>query len=303
MTSACGLDIGSNTFSFVELRQGSSGPEVAEDASFAVRLSEGLTRGSPLKASAVARGLITIEELKQRFDLGEKPLRAVGTAVLRMAKNPEVFTQPARDILGVDIELISGEEEALLMGRGARLGLDEGGQWIAVDVGGQSTELCWRDDCGVWQPLSLPIGVVGLASSFLESDPPHPTEIEALRREVGSVISSVIGQDLQGQIAAVAGTATTLGVIDLELGKWQREKVHGLEMGRNRLQFWLGRMLAVSSKERTVKYGIRPRRADVFPAGLCVLDELLEHLGRDAFTISANGLRVGVALELMEGKR
>ncbi len=299
----CGLDIGSNTFSLVEVRQGSFGPEVVEDISLAVRLSEGLTQGGSLKPSAVVRGLMALEELVQKFDLLGKPLRAVGTAALRMAENPEVFVEPAREILGVDIDLISGEEEALLVGRGAIFGLDVDAPFVTVDIGGQSTETCRQEEKGFWQPRSLPIGVIGLTSSFLSSDPPHKDEIDALRSEVRSVISTGIRRDYKGRIIAVAGTATTLGVIDLELGKWQREKIHGFEMSRTRLGFWLDQMLGVSTLERTEKYNIRPGRSDVFPAGLCILDELLEYLGCDTFTISANGLRVGVALLLMETKR
>ncbi|MCP4196366.1 MAG: exopolyphosphatase, partial [Proteobacteria bacterium] len=99
---ACGLDIGSNTFSFTELRRGDQGPEIVHDLSVPVRLSEGLTDGGELKPAAVMRGLAMLEELGKRFDLRHKPLKVVGTAVLRMAANPEIFTRPAKDILGVE---------------------------------------------------------------------------------------------------------------------------------------------------------------------------------------------------------
>ncbi len=299
-TVARGLDIGSNTFSYTEIKQGSFGIEVIADTSVPVRLSEGLSDGGLLNPIAVARGLQALENLVRQFKLGDKVLRAVGTAVLRMASNPEVFTGPATEILGVEIEILSGEEEALLMGKGAVLGLTGDGPWITIDVGGQSTEVCAFGSDKRRHPLSLPMGVVGLTAAFLTEDPPGPIEMESLRGEIRRVMSEAIPKDLEGTIVGVAGTATTLGVIDLKIDGWRREKVHGLEMRREVLQSWLDRMLAVPAKQRTEKYGVRPGRADVFPSGLCILDELLGHLGSDSFIISANGLRVGAALELME---
>ncbi len=243
---------------------------------------------------------MALEALVRQFKLGDKVFRAVGTAVLRMASNPEVFAGPAAEILGVEIETLSGEEEALLMGRGAVLGLTGDGPWITVDVGGQSTEVYAFGGNTRLQPLSLPMGVVGLTAAFFTEDPPGPAEVEALRGEIRHVLSEAIPTDLEGEIVGVAGTATTLGRIDLKLDNWRREKVHGRKMRREVLNDWLGRMLAVPAGQRTKQYGVRPGRADVFPSGLCILDELLGHLSRDSFIVSANGLRVGVALELME---
>ncbi len=276
---------------------------VVADASIPVRLSEDLRPGGTLKPSAVMRGLMTLEQLVKEFDLRQKPFRAVATAVLRMTSNPEDFTEPAREILGVDVELISGEQEALLMGRGAVLGLAGIGPWITVDVGGQSTEVCWSGADGLWHPLSLSMGVVGLTSMFFNADPPAADDVARLRAEARRIIFESVPDNLEGRLVGVAGTATTLGILDLKLNQWKREAVHGLEMRREKVGDWLDHMLAVPAERRTNQYGVRPGRADVFPAGICILDELLQHLGRNSFVISANGLRVGVALELLEEKR
>ncbi len=296
---ACGLDIGSNTFSLAELRPGPAGIEVVQDVSLVARLSEGLKDGGPLSPTAVFRGLEILKTLYTRFDLGQKPLRAVGTAVLRMARDPEVFLEPAKEILGVDVEIVSGEEEALLVSKGASLGLNQEITWVVADVGGQSTEICWQDEKGHFTPISLPIGVVGLTSRFIKSDPPISDEVHALTLQVRKVLSEAVPTDIKGQLLGVAGTATTLGMLDLDLNTWHRKKVHGFEMSDTRLKKWQTRILEATTKERQERYGVRPGRADVFPAGILVLSEILAHLNRDAFTISANGLRVGIALEMM----
>jgi exopolyphosphatase/guanosine-5'-triphosphate,3'-diphosphate pyrophosphatase len=296
---ACGLDIGSNTFSFTELRRGDQGPEIVHDVSVPVRLSEGLTAGGKLKPSAVMRGLAMLEELCKRFDLQSKPLKVVGTAVLRMAANPEIFTRPAKDILGVGVEIITGEQEALLASEGAVFEISGPGPWIVIDVGGQSTEICFQDPKGDWNPVSLPMGVVGLTQELFSHDPPTGDELAALGQKIEPIISKAVSRDLRGRLVGVAGTATTLGLIELKLTTWQREKVHGLEIGEDRLAHWLEEMLSITARERTNRYRISPGRADVFPSGLFIIGTLLRYLNLGVLTVSANGLRVGVALGLI----
>jgi exopolyphosphatase/guanosine-5'-triphosphate,3'-diphosphate pyrophosphatase len=299
MIMACGLDIGSNTFSFTELRQSDRGAEVVHDLSVPVRLSEGLVHGGALEPAAVKRGLATLEKLCGQFDLRNKPLRVVGTAVLRMAANPEIFTGPARDILGVEVEIISGEQEALLASEGAIFDIHGQGPWIIVDVGGQSTEVCFQDKEGKWNPVSLPMGVVGLTQKLFFHDPPTRDELAALEDEIAPIISQAIPDQVSGRLVGVAGTATTLGLVELALTTWQREKVHGLEIEKERLGYWLEEMLSMTASQRTKRYGISTWRSDVFPSGLFILKKMLTYLNLGSLTVSANGLRVGVALRLI----
>jgi exopolyphosphatase/guanosine-5'-triphosphate,3'-diphosphate pyrophosphatase len=296
------LDIGSNTFTCAEiaLSGDSNGVEVVRDVSLVVRLSESLRPGGRLQRSAVARGLEALERLTRDFGLRDKQLRAVGTQVLRSASDPESFTEPAEEILGQPIEIVDGETEALLVSQGAVIGVQAPGPYIVCDVGGQSTEVCRQDGDGVWRPLSIPLGVVWLTERYLATDPPTASELEALRAEMRAALTGADLVDAGGRLIAVAGTATTLAMLALGLETWDRDRVHGQELGRDQLEDWLSRMVAVDSETRTARYGVRPGRADVFPAGLCVLLELLDRLGHDRFTVSANGLRIGAALSLLK---
>jgi exopolyphosphatase/guanosine-5'-triphosphate,3'-diphosphate pyrophosphatase len=300
--SVCGLDIGSNTFTCAEISRGdeSTEVEVVRDVSLVVRLSENLRPGGRLAPEAVARGLETLERLSRDFELRSKPLRAVGTEVLRSASDPQSFTAPAEEILGQPIEIVDGEAEALLVSRGAIIGIQAPGPYVVCDVGGQSTEVCRQDRAGAWRPLSVPTGVVGLTERHMVSDPPTPDELTALRADVRAALADVDLGEFDGRLIAVAGTATTLGMLALGLDTWERDRVHGLALDRDQVEDWLSRMVALDAEARTARYGVRPGRADVFPAGLCVLLEVLDRLGRDRFTVSANGLRIGAALTLLE---
>jgi exopolyphosphatase/guanosine-5'-triphosphate,3'-diphosphate pyrophosphatase len=216
-----------------------------------------------------------------------------------MAENSMVFTEAAEKILGVKVEIISGDQEALLSSRGAALGLDEHGDLATIDIGGQSTEVCWQASSGAIESRSIPLGVVELTRKYLKSDIPQKAEVKELEEEVRRVIAGSIPKSIRGNVVGVAGTATTLGWLDLGLDTWQRGKVHGHEMSLEAVEMWLNRMVALTSKQRQKQYGIRAIRADVFPAGLVVLKEFLLYLGQGVFIISANGLRVGVALSLL----
>ncbi len=301
-SSVFGLDIGSNTFSLCEVAGNAGRIEVIQDFSIAARLSEGATPGSALKPAAVARALTVLEQLVNEYQLKSKPLHVVGTAVLRMVQQPEVFTEPAAEILGCPITILTGEQEAEMVSSGAVIGLAKPGPWIVVDVGGQSTEFHWREANQRSRPLSLPHGVVGTTAAFLSGDPPTMGEIRTLREHFRSVLHEHLPPGIEGTLLCVAGTATALGSLELGHLDWQPQQVHGSRISRQRLEFWLERMLESNSAERTSRYGIGARRADIFPAGLSILAEILDHLGRDALTVSVNGLRVGAALALLNQK-
>jgi exopolyphosphatase/guanosine-5'-triphosphate,3'-diphosphate pyrophosphatase len=298
---AVGIDIGSNTFSFAAVEIRGDGVAVTQDASLAVRLSEGLAPGGRLSPIAVERSLATLAEVAPRFGVPGVRTRAVATQVLRMAADPEVFARPARDILGTEIEIVDGAEEARLVFRGGTLGLVDDGPWIVVDIGGQSTELCWRDRAGTLVPLSIPVGVVGLTERFFGSDPPGADEVAALERCAAAAVREAIPSVIEGEVLGVAGTATSLGALEVCQGEWRREAIHGVAVSRARLRHWLGVMAGLSAEERTRRYGIGHARADVFPAGLVLMDAVLARLGREGMRISVNGLRVGAALSVLEG--
>lgn len=296
----CGLDIGSNTFSFTELAISNHTVEIINDLSLGIRLSEGLAPGGPLSPAAVKRGLDAVERLTAEFDLRRKPLRVVATAALRKTGDPTPFTRPAEVVLGTPIEIITGDLEAALTSRGAVIGIPGDGPFAMVDIGGQSTEVAWQNPAGQWEAKSLPLGVVDLTERFVAADPPSADEIDAMSGEVHRILEAQVPHNAGGTLLGVAGTATSLAMLHLGLTEWRREKVHGLVMSMETLRHWQQRMIEVTAKARTERYGVRPIRADVFPAGLCIQEAVLAHFGLDAFTVSVNGLRVGAALSLLD---
>jgi exopolyphosphatase/guanosine-5'-triphosphate,3'-diphosphate pyrophosphatase len=122
----------------------------------------------------------------------------------------------------------------------------------------------------------------------------------ALFAEVRQALAGSVPRDLQGHLIGVAGTATTLAMLQIGLSDWKREKVHGLDLTLERVRFWLAELLSMNAAQRTERLGVRAGRADVLPAGVAVLEATMTHLGRPGIVVSANGLRVGAALQRLE---
>jgi len=298
---AVGLDIGSNTISCALLAQLPSGDfEVTRDTSLPARLSQDLVQGGTLSRVAVYRSLEALETLAEQFEMANLPVRAVATQVLRMAGDPSTFLAPASSIIGTSIEVINGETEALLGCRGAIHGLPARGNWTVVDVGGQSTELTMQKTDGGWIPHSMAMGAVGLTTQFFKTDPPDQAQVEALRAHIQQHLDGLTSPRNSGTVVGVAGTASTLGVLESGCSGWCRDQVHGMKISRSRVEHWLSLMLTISSADRAMVHGLGAARADVFPAGLCVLLEVMLGLDCSEIVVSANGLRVGAALSLLE---
>ncbi len=303
-STAVGLDIGSNTISCCRLSRHPDGrPVVEQDASLAVRLSEGLQPGGRLKTEAVARALDALERLHAEFCMDEVPVRAAATAVLRMTAAPRDFLDPAERILGGAVDVISGEEEARLTCRGAVLDLPPDPAQRILDIGGQSTELSSRTgDNGCFDAVSMPLGVVALTERFFTdliiSDGQRNDAASAVR----DILKAHVPDGGRGALVCVGGTPTTLCVLNRGLRTWQRESVHGAVISREAAEEWLRILSAVPPEERVSRFGMRPLRADVFPAGLLILIEVMRHTGVSSFMVSANGLRVGLALSVIEGE-
>jgi exopolyphosphatase/guanosine-5'-triphosphate,3'-diphosphate pyrophosphatase len=139
-----------------------------------------------------------------------------------------------------------------------------------------------------------------MTEEFFSQDPPAADQVKQLLAHVSRTLCQHIDPGAGGTIVGVAGTASTLGVLESGTAGWDRERVHGQVISRTRLGQRCEQMLAITAQERQRQFGLGPSRSDVFPAGLLVLGAIMDHLGRGEIIISANGLRVGAALTLLE---
>ncbi len=261
------------------------------------RLGQGVDRTGRLDPTAVVRTLSAVREYARiARSLGAEP-RAVGTSALRDAANRDDFLVPAREALGNDVRLLSGDEEAFFTYRGALVGLaDPGVVRTVVDIGGGSTEVVTAIGGEVISKVSLQIGAVRLAERFFRSDPPLAAEVEQVRAAAASALGAA--QIPPGELVAVAGTATSLAALSLQIEPYDPRRVHGLVLARQEITRLVDLLVSIPLEARKRLRGIEPARADVLPAGALILDAAIERAGASSVRISDRGLRWGLLGEL-----
>jgi exopolyphosphatase/guanosine-5'-triphosphate,3'-diphosphate pyrophosphatase len=294
------LDIGTNTLLLLVVeRDGDDLRAVHEDCRFG-RLGQGLDASGRLAGEAIARSLDIVRVYRAEMDRrGVARVAAVGTQALREAANAAAFLGPARDILGVDIEVISGDREAELVYSAAARAFPAlaGADTIVADVGGGSTEVIVGRAGAVRWRRSLPIGSVRLAERHLHSDPPRADEARAMIDDIDRVLADL---DLPSgaPVIGVAGTATTLAALEQHLLEYDPDRIQGMHLGLATIERQLARLLELTVSERRELRGLEPERADVIPAGAAIFARLLRRADSETLVVNDRGVRWGVAWEL-----
>lgn len=263
------------------------------------RLGQDLDRTGRLQEAAMERTLQALVTQRQRaLELGAERVLAIGTESLRAAHNGAEFLARA-EAAGVPLRVISGDEEARLSFRSVTSSLPApaGGVFSVLDIGGGSTELIVGPGGPGARPerfRSVPIGSVRLTERLLRSDPPSPAEQQALITTIDQALDGLPAP--QGELVALAGTATTIGALHLGLTAHDSQRLDGLRLPVAALSALAERLGAMSVAERLKLPGLDPRRADVIYAGAMILLQVARRAGVGEVVISDRGVRWG-ALE------
>ena len=285
------IDIGSNTTRVLvaEPHEGQL-KKVMEQRAY-TRFNEAVAEdGSikPAKISEVAELVATQGRLAE--ELGAEVIRAVATAAVRDAPNRDEIRDAIADTSGLEIEILSEEEEGRLAFLGATktLGHPVDGSIGVVDVGGGSTEVILgtvKD--GVQQVRSWRIGSGALADELLERDPPSAAEIRKVRERLDDFFSDV-ELDQPDQAVAVGGSATSLRRLVGAVLEYET-----LERG---IRVLAGDPIADVAR----RFELDPRRVRILPTGVLLLEKISELLGQP-LQIGKGGLREGLILDMLNG--
>ncbi|MFL5939374.1 MAG: Ppx/GppA family phosphatase [Gaiellaceae bacterium] len=251
------------------------------------RLGEGVDERRRLLPLPVARVRNVLSEFRRELEeLGAERVLAIGTSAVRDADNGEAFLGEIEWSYGFATKLLSGAEEAELTRRGVANGGALGDGTLVLDVGGGSTELITASE-----RTSLDVGSVRLTERHLHSNPPAREELRAAANDVRAELPPLAPSDAIG----VAGTVTTLAA--LELGGYDRERVHGHRLSREAVDAQLERLASLPLAERRELSGLEPERAPVIVGGVIVVREVLDRYGLDGLEASERDLLHGAALE------
>jgi exopolyphosphatase/guanosine-5'-triphosphate,3'-diphosphate pyrophosphatase len=294
------MDVGTNSIKLL-VAKASFGPlSVIADIVSVCRLGEGLEETGVLSPAAMERSAAAIEEMSgaaRGFGAGE--ITAVGTQALRAARNADEFIRLARVECGVEIRVISGDEEALLSFMAVRSAMREDPPCgiIVFDVGGGSSEAIYGRDSAE-RRLSIPVGALSLRARFFA--PSAGAVSDRATDEAGSYVSSVArgagfapDADLGNEYKCfgVGGTATTLASVFLK-GDW--DGVDGTVLGRSEIDRQIAMYARADAESRRKIEGLPPDRADIILPGACIVKELMKMASRDELVVSCRGLRHGL---------
>ena len=286
MLCAC-IDIGSNTTRVLVADVEDGGlREVLQRRAF-TRLGKGLKGGEIPRAKIDEVARVVAEQRTLVEQLGADAMRVVATAAIRAAANQDEFAAAVREVGGVEVEILAGEEEARLAFLGATrtLGQPLDGSVGVVDVGGGSTELAIGTvpDGATWSE-SFRIGSGLLTDAYRRTDPPSAAELHAMREHAMGVFE---GLQLPAVDAAVAvgGSAASL------------RRLVGAVLDPESLQRAMRVLSGDGSEDVSRRFAIDRERVTLMPAGLTVLDAASHALGRP-LQIGRGGLREGILLEL-----
>lgn len=263
------------------------------------RLGKGLDASGNLAPEAIARSLDICREYRAVMDEHQVGAPAViATQALREAKNAGEFVGPAEEILRARIEIIEGTREAELAFLSVARTLPElaGTPYVVVDVGGGSTELIVTDGAKVTSAVSVPIGAVRLTERHLTHDPPTREEIAALDADIDRHLGAL---DLPRGVPLIgtAGTATTIGAVQLALATYDPDAVTGLRLAPGIIEELRARLLAATVAARKGMPGIEVQRADVIAAGVAIYARAMARMQAPVMITCDRGIRWGLAFE------
>jgi exopolyphosphatase/guanosine-5'-triphosphate,3'-diphosphate pyrophosphatase len=274
------------------------------------RLGDRLGETGVLSDDAMARVLATLGEYRTVIEQeGAERAVAVLTSAVRDAANGDDFLARVRaEGDGLDARVIAGEEEARLTFRGAtsERAAGDATPTLVIDVGGGSTELVVGSGDDVRFHVSTQAGVVRHTERHLATDPPTESELRALAQDVRATYAQAVPEGVRQTAKAaiaVAGTATSLGAIDLDLEYYSPHAVHGHLVSLTTCRTILARLAALPEAERRAVRGLHPDRAPTIVAGVVMVIEALELFGLDATVVSDHDILRGAALEVVHRTR
>jgi exopolyphosphatase / guanosine-5'-triphosphate,3'-diphosphate pyrophosphatase len=289
---AC-IDIGSNTTRLLVADAGDGRlRELVAQRAF-TRIGKSLQNGRSIPAAKIAE---TAEVVRTQAavarEVGAEHIVAVATAAIRTASNRDELVSAVQLAGAMEVSVLSGEEEARLSFVGATRTLLEpqDGTVAVVDVGGGSSEIAVGEPDGAmtWSE-SFRIGSGFLADAYLRSDPPSVDELDKLRRHVEGTFEGLEPPPATSAVA-VGGTATSL------------RRLVGAELEHETLERGIRVLSSTPIAEVAERFELDTERVRLLPAGILILEAISDLLGLP-LRIARGGLREGLLLELVEGRR
>lgn len=287
------IDIGTNTVLLTVAERDGKTIRVLRDDARITRLGQGLNRDPNFLPEAQERALAVLKDYRKIADaLGATKILAVGTAGFRKAKNAGAFVERVKKETGIEIRIISGEEEARLSYLSAAHDFGDSNDLYVLDIGGGSTEVISKQSA-----VSMDLGGVVLSESIVKHDPPTDEEFKTMEKEIEKAVGANLVFALNATLVGLAGSVTTLSAINQGLVAWDGAKVQGSILTMQDVDGFIALFRKTTNAEKSKIPGMVKGREDTILAGTMILKAVMEALGVDRVTVSDRGLRFGLIYE------
>ncbi|MFD7900583.1 Ppx/GppA family phosphatase [Streptomyces sp. NPDC059568] len=300
------LDVGSNTVHLlaVDAHRGAR-PLPAYSHKAELRLAELLDADGAIGPEGVDRLVATVADaLQTAEDKGCEAVLPFATSAVREASNADQVLGRVKSETGVDLEVLTGEEEARLTFLAARRWFGwSAGKLLVLDIGGGSLEIAYGLDEEPDAAVSLPLGAGRLTASWLPGDPPDPVDVKALRRHVRAEIARTVGEFARfGTPDHVVATSKTFRQLARLAGA--ARSAEGLyvqrELSRTSLEEWVPKLAAMTSLQRGGLPGVSEGRSSQLLAGALVAEGAMDLFGIEVVEICPWALREGIILRRLD---
>lgn len=272
-----------------------------------VRLGQGVDKNKAFDPEAIERTLkVTGEYARVIAAKGVEKIRFCATSATRDASNRQIFIDGVKAILGIEPEVIPGEEEAALSFMGATKELSSlDGPFLVVDIGGGSTEFVLGTE-NVESARSVNIGCVRMAERHLNQQPPTLDSVASATQDIDAAIAEAakdVAITTAKSLVCVAGTATTVAAAALELSEYDRYAIHLSRIPAQKVHDVAAMFQAMSREEIAALGYMHPGRVDVITSGSLVLSRVLRATGATEFIASESDILDGIAWGLARDPR
>jgi exopolyphosphatase/guanosine-5'-triphosphate,3'-diphosphate pyrophosphatase len=284
------VDIGSNSVRMVAAEVAGGQTTILTEDREVTRLGESVFRSGQISAEALQFLLATLSRMAGTYSkLDVAGVRAVATSAVRDASNQREFLQRTSNLLGTNVEIISGPEEARLI----HLGVDS--RWprpkeltLTIDVGGGSAELIISRGSEIIDAVSKPLGAVRLTEMFLKSDPPTPVELERLNAFIAEKLQPFCQEHTDMKFDRAIN----------QIPRVKRDEADRVRASTRDIRSFFSSVAASNLAQRKRMVGVGPRRAEIIVAGAAVFLQTLERFQHSSLFYCAAGVRDGIIADL-----
>ncbi len=285
-----------------------------DEQSRQTRLGEGFYEAHVLQADPIERTSAAVADFAKGAQLaGARSVRVIATSAAREATNAQELTTAIFARTGLQVEIISGEQEADWAFRGAT-STDQwtGERLLLLDVGGGSTEFILGEAGRQQFRKSVALGTVRLLESMKPGDPPGDAQMRACGEKVAELLKRevvpVLGAELAGQmddgnppnsavLAGTGGTASILGMMEGEMKAFDRARLEATRLTVGQVKARAQRLWNLTLEERKKIVGLPPNRADVILTGVVIYTTVMDLLGFEELCITTRGLRFAALMD------